>query len=299
MYLLVAFLSEGGARSAEVAGFSAAKAEFLFDAAFSFFWGQLRDFDCIYDHSVGVVGLGGGRVGEGMVGLMGGPGVSLGDIVGSLPLGLESNGLLVPLVDGGGDSVHRHDTVHERRWDSCGEIADQDVGVGDVCEGNVVFKHGNIFRQGRGVRVVLLLLHSLGRKPGDGVPSDIVVFERGVELRDEVSEGSKGKCRPRDGALAEGQCPGKGRSFGHVGKGEGNLLIVIVIDRLVDKEVKLHSVQPVLGFFVGAIERFGGADAQFRGFRRHRWWRWEAREEGWWWRWWWKGKKGSGVDGSR
>ena len=59
MYLLVTFLSEGGACGTKVAGFSAAKAEFLFDAAFAFFWGQLRDFDCIYDHSVGVVGLGG------------------------------------------------------------------------------------------------------------------------------------------------------------------------------------------------------------------------------------------------
>ena len=125
----------------------------------------------------------------------------------------------------------------------------------------MVFESGDVFRQGGGVRVLLLLLHSLGRKPRDGVPGDVVVFKRGVELRDEVSESSKGKHRSRDGALAEGRCPGKGRSFGHVGKSESNLLIVVVIDRLVDKEVKLHSVQPVLGFFIGSIERLGGADA--------------------------------------
>ena len=45
MYLLVAFLSEGRACSTEVAGFSAAEAEFLFDAAFAFFWGKLGDLD--------------------------------------------------------------------------------------------------------------------------------------------------------------------------------------------------------------------------------------------------------------
>ena len=118
--------------------------------------------------------------------------------------------LHIPFVDGRGDGVHGHDVVHEWRWDSCGKIADQDVGVGDIGEGNVVFESGNIFRQRGGVGVVLLLLHSLGGKPGDGVSGDIMVFERGVELRDEVSESSKGKCCSRDGALVEGRCPGKG-----------------------------------------------------------------------------------------
>ena len=73
MYLLVAFLSKGGARGTEMAGFSAAKAEFLFDAVFALFRGELGDFDCIYDHSVGVVVLGGRGVGERVVSLVGGP----------------------------------------------------------------------------------------------------------------------------------------------------------------------------------------------------------------------------------
>ena len=37
-----------------------------------------------------------------------------------------------------------------------------------------------------------------------------MVFERGVELRDEVSESSKGERCSRDGALAEGCGPGEG-----------------------------------------------------------------------------------------
>ena len=88
-----------------------------------------------------------------------------------------------------------------------------------------------------------------------------MVFKCGVELRNKVSEGSEGKRCSRDGTLAEGRCPGKGRPFGHVREGEGDLFVVIVVDRFVDEEVELHSVQPVLRFFIGSIERLGGADA--------------------------------------
>ena len=246
MYLLVALLSEGGACGTEVAGFSAAKAELLFNATFAFFRRELRDLDRIYDHGVGVVGLGGRGVGERMVGLMGGPRVSLGDIVGAFPLSLERDGLLVPFVDGRGDGIHGHDAAHERRWDSCGKIADQDVGVGDIGEGNMVFESGNIFRQGGRVGVVLLLLHSLSGKPGDGVPGDIMVLKRGVELRDKVGESSKGKRCSRDGALVKGRCPGKSRPFSYVRESKSDLFIIIVIYCFVDKEVKLHGVQLVL-----------------------------------------------------
>ena len=81
----------------------------------------------------------------------------------------------------------------------------------------MVFKGGNIFRQRGGVGVVFgVFLHPSGGQPGDGIPGDVVVFKRGVELRDKVGESSEGECSPRDGALAEGHSPSKGRSFGHV-----------------------------------------------------------------------------------
>ena len=88
-----------------------------------------------------------------------------------------------------------------------------------------------------------------------------MVFKRGVELCDKVGKSSEGECGSRDGALAEGRSPSKGRSFGHVRKGKSDLLIVIVIDCFVHKEVKLHGVQPVLRFFIGSVECFGGTDA--------------------------------------
>ena len=86
-----------------------------------------------------------------MVGLMGGLQISLGNVVGSLPLGLESDGFLVPFFDGGGDGVHGHDSAHEWWWDSCGEVSDQDIGVGDIGKGYMVLECGNIFHQGGGV----------------------------------------------------------------------------------------------------------------------------------------------------
>ena len=121
---MVGLLCEGGASGTEVARFSAAKAEFLFNAAFAFFRGELGDFDGVNDHGVGIVSFSVGGVGEGMVGLMGGSGVSLGDVVGSLPLGLESDGLLVPFVDGGRDGVHGHDSAHKWWGNSRREVPD-------------------------------------------------------------------------------------------------------------------------------------------------------------------------------
>ena len=80
-----------------------------------------------------------------MVRLVGHLGVSSGNIVGSLPLSLESDGLLVPVIDGGGDSVHRHNLTHQCRWNSYREISNQNVGVRDIGKGNMVFECRDIF----------------------------------------------------------------------------------------------------------------------------------------------------------
>ena len=58
----------------------------------------------------------------------------------------------------------------------------------------MILEGRNVICQGGGVRVVLrIFYHSLGGQPGDSVPSNIVVFKRSVELRDEVSESSEGE----------------------------------------------------------------------------------------------------------
>ena len=44
---------------------------------------------------------------------MSGFGVPFGNFFSSFPLGLEGDSFLVPIIDGGGNSVHRHDSAHE------------------------------------------------------------------------------------------------------------------------------------------------------------------------------------------
>ena len=101
--------------------FSAAEAKPFFYALLTFFGSKCAHFDNIDIHGIRVSCLGGSR--EGLVGLVSGFGVPFGDFVGVFPLGLVGDGLLIPVVDGGWDSVHRHDLVHEGRGDASGEIS--------------------------------------------------------------------------------------------------------------------------------------------------------------------------------
>ena len=43
---------------------------------------------------------------------MGGFGAPPGDVISSLPLSLEGEGFLVPIINGGRHSVHGHDAAH-------------------------------------------------------------------------------------------------------------------------------------------------------------------------------------------
>ena len=158
LYFWVALLSEGCAGSAEISRFLAAEAKFLLNAVFAFFGSKLEDFDDVHDHGVSVVGLGGQGVGERVVGLVGGFRVPPGDVVGLLPLSLESSGLLVSIINGGRNGIHGHDAAHQGGQDSCREVSDQDVGEGDL-----VLESRNIFYKGGGIQGVFhILLHAFG-----------------------------------------------------------------------------------------------------------------------------------------
>ena len=102
----------------------AAEAKSFLHAFLTFFSGELSDLDDVYVHAVRISSFGGS--GEGMVGLVSRFGVPFGDLLGVLPLGLERNSLLIPVVDGRGDSVHRHDSAHEGGRDAGGEISDKE-----------------------------------------------------------------------------------------------------------------------------------------------------------------------------
>ena len=69
-----------------------------------------------------------------------------------------------------------------------------------------------------------------------------MVFECGFEFDDKVGEGTHDDGHIGDGILLKGGCPGKCRSFGHVGRGESDHLTVGIVDLVVDKEVEVNSV---------------------------------------------------------
>ena len=249
---------------------SAMEAKSFLHASFSFFGGEFSDFDDIYIHGVRVSGFGGG--GEGVIGLVSWFGVSFGNFFfGTFPLGLKGDSFLIPIIDGGGNSVHRHDLAHEGERDASREISDKDVLVSDACEGRVVLKVKNILNEGQGISVVLSLGHTFGGEPGNGIACGVMVFECGLEFGDEVREGPHSYGGPRDGILSEGGCPGEGGALGHVGQGKGNLLVVIVIDFFIDKEVELYGVQPLSGLVVGSIKGFWCSNMEFGGFRGGHW----------------------------
>ena len=201
-----------------------------------------------------------------MVGLVGGFGVLFGDLFGVFPLGLERDSFFVPIVNGGGDGVHGHNSVHEGGRDGGGEISNEDILISDACEGRVVFEVRNILNEGRGVGVVLSLSHTFSGEPGDGITGGIVVFECSFEFQDKIGESSYGYGGSGDGVLPKGGCPGEGGSFGHVGQGEGNLLVIVIVDFFINKEVELYGVQPLSGLVVRSIKGFWCSNVEFSGF---------------------------------
>ena len=130
---------------------------------------------------------------------------------------MEGDDFLVPVVDGGGDYVHGHDPAHEGGRNAGREVSDEDILVGNACEGGVVLEMGNIFDMGREVGVILSLGHMFSGEPGDGISGGVIMFEHGFELRDEIREGFNGDNSTGDSILSEGSCPGEGGSFGHIG----------------------------------------------------------------------------------
>ena len=229
-----------GAFGAHMSGLSATEAESFLHTFLAFFGSKFSSFDDVHIHGVWVSGLGG--VGERLVGLVSGSGVLLGDFVGTFPLGLEGNGFFIPAVDGGGDSVHRHNTTHEGRRDASREISNEDILVSDFCKGGVILEVGDVFDEGWGVDIVLSLVHAFGREPGNGVTGGVMVFKRCFKLGDKGREGSHGYGGAGDGVLPECGRPGESGSFGHVGESEGDHLVISIIDFVVDEKIEAYSI---------------------------------------------------------
>ena len=186
----------------------ATKAESLLHTFPAFFGSELPDLDNIDNHGIGVLSFGRGR--EGLVGLVSRFGVSFGDFVGLLPLGLKGDSFLIPIVNGRRDCIHRHDSAHEGRGNACGEVPNKEVLISDACEGGVIFEIRDIFDEGQRVGVVFPFSHAFSGEPGNGIAGGAMVLERGFELRDKVGEGPHSYGGPRDGVLSESGCPHQG-----------------------------------------------------------------------------------------
>ena len=112
--------------------FLAVEVEFLLNIVFAFFRGEFEDFDGVHDHGVRIMGLSGQDGGEHVVYLVRHLGISPGNVISSLPLSLEGDGFLVPVIYDRGDGVHGHDVAHQGGRNSCRKVSDQDVGITDV-----------------------------------------------------------------------------------------------------------------------------------------------------------------------
>ena len=85
----------------------------------------------------------------------------------------------------------------------------------------------NVLNEGQEVGVVLPFGHTLGEEPSDGGSSNIVVFERGFELQDEIRECAHGDGSPGDGVLSECGCPSEGGSFGRYERAKAIFLLSV------------------------------------------------------------------------
>jgi len=138
--------------------------------------------------------------------------VSPSDFISAIPLGLEMNGLFVPVADGGRDGVHGHDMAHEGRGNPSGVVSDENIFVVNSRHSYVVLEEGGVFCEGWGEFVSSSILswflyHSLGGEPGDGIGFYVMVFEHGFEIGDENCEDSHSNGRAYEGVVSECGCP--------------------------------------------------------------------------------------------
>ena len=195
--------------------FLTVETESFLNTFLSLFGSEFADLDNVDIHGIWVSGLGRSR--EGLIGLVDRFGVLFGDFIGMFPLGLERDGFLISVIDGGGDSIHGYDAAHEGRGNASREISNKSILVSDAYKGGVVLEVGDILNKGWRIGVILPLGHVFDGGPSDGIAGGVMVYECSFKLLDEVREGPDGDDPTRDGVLLEGRCPSKGRSFGHIG----------------------------------------------------------------------------------
>ena len=152
-----------------------------------------------------------------------------GNFPGNFFLKSEMGGFFVPEGEGGRYYIHGLDAMHNPGRNSRREVGDQRGGIFQfvvLSVDNVQLEHVNVFLE------LLSGIDTSGGQPihgfWGGVGVDKGVFKIGLEL----SEGST-----RQGSqslLASDFCPYGSRSLLHVGQGEGDLSIVVIVQGVID-----------------------------------------------------------------
>ena len=182
--------------------------------------------------------------------------VHQGNLPSYLPLEMEVGSFLIPTSDSSGDIIHGLDSLHEPDGDSGRKVRGEGGGVFDF----VVLGMNEV--QLELIDVFLELLSSGNASSGEPVHGFLLgigisksPFKAGLK-NGEGPEGLVGKT-----LLMADFGPHGSRPLLHVRQGVGNLPVVIMVEGLVDKEIKANGVQPGLGCLCLSIVFIGASDA--------------------------------------
>lgn len=163
--------------------------------------------------------------------------------VGAFPLSFEVDGPAVPVVDGGRNGVHRHDSPHEGGINPHSKIIDEDALVGDSTDRDFVFERLDVRFEGK------FLGDLSSGEPSYSIALGIFMDKGRLEVAAEVIECPEvNRVMPQGGMRKSGR-PDFGGILGHVGQCKDDFLFVIIVELLVQVKVKSYGQQP--GFCFG------------------------------------------------
>ena len=155
-----------------------------------------------------------------------------GDLLSDLFLETKVGGFLIPEGEGGGYCIHDLDAMHDPSGDPCREVRDQGGGVFHF----IVFGADDV--QLERIDVFLELLSGIdasGGKPVHGFSGGVGV-DKGI-FTILLKLGKRSKRQGSQSLLAADFCPYGSGSLLHIGQGEGDFPIIIVVQDVVDQQV--------------------------------------------------------------
>ena len=161
-------------------------------------------------------------------------------------------------------SIHTLNAASKVRVNSCREISNESVIIGDSTKSYIVFELGDVFTEGQGFR------DSSSAEPGDGFIFGVRDFKCFFEILPEICDGSKAFGFSLfffvKHILVACGGPSSGGAFGKEGQGESNFSTFSIVYQTIDHEVGFNCFGPFLCLGGGSIESFGSSKTNFKGF---------------------------------